>query len=130
MSTVPRKKQPAEACHRPAGLEYFADGCAVAALIPRQVGKGRDVIKLRKNPRSDSTRCWLVQLNSHPWFSIEHLQLLSSSRFASVALHQLSSRDKRLDRFLPDIVRVTEVEGWTDIIERLIAMLLAAGGSR
>jgi len=122
------KKQPAEACHRPAGLEYFADGNAARVLIPRQVGNGHDVIKLRKNTVRGSDRCWLVQLNSHPPFSIAHLQLLSPKRFCSVAVHQLSCRDKNLDRFLPDIVRVTEVKGWRGIVERLIAILLVRGG--
>jgi hypothetical protein len=69
-----------------------------------------------------------VQLNSHPPFSIAHLQLLSPKRFCSVAVHQLSCRDKNLDRFLPDIVRVTEVKGWRGIVERLIAILLVRGG--
>jgi len=120
--------KPAGACHRPAGIEYFADGCAAVALIPRQQGEGHDRIELRKNPMPNGKRCWLVQLNSHPWFSIAHRQLLSPSRFAVVAVYQLSRRDKHLDRFLPDFVRVMEVEGWRDIIERLIAMLLAQGG--
>ena len=44
------EKQPAEALHRPAGLEYFADGNAAVVLVPRQDGKGHDAIELRKNP--------------------------------------------------------------------------------
>jgi hypothetical protein len=130
VSTVPRKKQPANACYGPGGVEYSADRNTAVALIPRQQGEGYDAIKLRKVPEGDSKRCWLVQLNSHPWFSIAHQQLLSPSRSAVVAVYQLSRRDKHLDRFLPDIVRVTEVEGWTDIIKRLIATLLTQGGSR
>jgi len=68
------KKQPAEACHRPAGLEYFADGNAARVLIPRQVGNGHDVIKLRKNTVRGSDRCWLVQL-----IATRHSRLLTCS---------------------------------------------------
>jgi hypothetical protein len=121
------KKRPAEACHRPAGVEYFADRNAAVVLIPRQDGKGHDVVKLRKNAVRGSDRCWLVQLNSYSPFSIAHFQLLSPMRFRRVALWQLSRRNSHLDRFLPDVVRLPEV-GWRGIVERLIAVLLVRGG--
>jgi len=116
------KKRPAEAFQRPAGIEHFADGNAEVVLIPRQGGKGHDVIKLRKNTVRGSDRSWLVQLNSHPPFSIAHFQLLSPMRFRRVALWQLSRRNSHLDRFLPDVVRLPEV-GWRGIVERLIVLV-------
>jgi hypothetical protein len=121
---MPPKKQPAEA-HRPAGLEYFADRNAAVVLIPRQIGKGQ--VELRKNPTHNSKRCWLVQLNGHPPFSISHRQLLSPTRFRRVAVHQISLRDSHLDRFLPDVVRLPEI-GWRGIVERLITIVLVPGG--
>jgi hypothetical protein len=48
--------KPAEACHRPAGIEYFGDAFAACVLIPRQDGKGHDTIELRKNPEPNSKR--------------------------------------------------------------------------
>jgi hypothetical protein len=121
------KKQAAEALHRPASLKYFAHADAARVLIPRQPGIGYDVINLRKNPMPKGKRCWLVQLNSRPPFSISHWQLLSPIRFRRVALYQLSQRDSHLDRFLPDVVRLPEV-GWREIVDRLIAILWTSGG--
>src|SRR6516165_8639906 len=87
------EKQPAEALHRPAGLEYFADGNAAVVLIPRQVGKGHDAVELRKNPTHNSKRAWLIRVNSNPRFSISKRQLLSPRRFRNVAARQLRIRD-------------------------------------
>jgi hypothetical protein len=122
VSTVPRKKQPAEACHRPAGIEYFADGCAAVALIPRQQGEGHDVIKLRKNPMPNGKRRLLVQLNGHPRFSISERQLLSLHRFQKVAARQLSGRPSDHEQWLRDLLGLQE-SGWRPMVERLIAAL-------
>ncbi|MGY4503742.1 hypothetical protein ACVWYH_007699 [Bradyrhizobium sp. GM24.11] len=125
---MPRKKQPAGAVPRPAGLEYFADGSAAVALMPRQVGDGHDAIKLRKNPMANSKRSWQVQFNGFPPFSITERQLLSLRRFRLVATCQLSHRGCHLDHFLPLICDVPEA-GWREIIERLLAAL-EQGGAR
>lgn len=117
-----QKQQPAEACHRPAGLEYFADGYVAAALIPHQVGKGHDTIKLRKNPTANSKRRLLVQLNGHPRFSISERQLLSLYRFQKVAARQLSARPSDHEQWLRDILGLPE-SGWRPMVERLIAAL-------
>ena len=123
---MPQKKQPAEACHRPAGIKYFADGCAAVALIPRQVGKGHDVIKLRKNPTANSKRRLLVQLNGHPRFSISERQLLSLYRFQKVAARQLSGRPSDHNQWLRDLLGLQE-SGWRPMVERLIAALERGG---
>jgi hypothetical protein len=120
--------KPAEAVARPAARTYLAEGDTARVLIPRQVGEGHDAIGVRRNPKPNSERRWLLQLNGHPPFSISHRQLLSPLRFRTVAVYQLSRLNKHIDRFLPDLVRLPEV-GWRDIMERLIAPLLTAGGS-
>jgi hypothetical protein len=121
------KKQPAEACHRPAGLEYFADRNAARVLIPRQVGKGHDAIELRKNPTRDSKRAWLVRVNSNPRFSISERQLLSPRRFRNVAVQQLTARVRDPQQWPVDILALPEA-GWRAMMERLIAALERGGG--
>ena len=120
-----QKKQPAGACQRPAGLEYFADGCAAVAL-PRPQGEGHDVIKLRKNPTANSKRRLLVQLNGHPSFSISERQLLSPRRFRNVAVRQLTARIRDPEQWPFDILALPEA-GWRTMIERLIATLERGG---
>jgi hypothetical protein len=112
------KKQPAEALEHPAGLEYFADGNGACVLIPRQDGKGHDVIKLRKNPTHNSKRAWLIRVNSNPRFSISKRQLLSPRRFRNVAVRQLRIRDP--EQWPLDVVALAEA-GWRHMMERLIA---------
>jgi hypothetical protein len=121
-----QNKQPAEASHRLAGIEYFADGDAAVALIPRQQGEGHDAIKLRKNPTANSKRRLLVQLNGHPRFSISERQLLSLYRFAKVAARQLSARPSDHEQWLRDILGLRE-SGWRPMVERLIAALERGG---
>jgi hypothetical protein len=89
---MPRKKQPAGACNRQAGPEYFADGKAARVRIPRQAGEGHDTIELRKDPEPNSKRPWLVQLNNFPSFSITTPQLLWVRKFLKIALRQLADR--------------------------------------
>src|SRR5215471_7397314 len=87
---MPRKKQPAGAVTRPAGVEYFADGNAARVRIPRQDGKGHDTIELRKNPEPNSKRPWVAQLNDFSSFSITWPQLLWVREFRRIALRQLA----------------------------------------
>jgi hypothetical protein len=120
------KKRPAEACHRPAGLEYFADRNAAVVLIPRQGGKSHDAIELRKNPARNSKRAWLVRVNSNPSFSISGRQLLSPRRFRNVAVHQLMARIRDPEQWPLDILALPEA-GWRPMMERLIAALEREG---
>ncbi|MCS3521847.1 hypothetical protein [Bradyrhizobium elkanii] len=123
---MPRKKQPAAAVARPAGLKFSADGIAARVFIPRQLGKGHDAIELRKNPKAKSKRGWLVQFNQFPRFSIKERQLQSLPRFCIVATCQLSHRGCHLDHFLPKI-RDLPKSDWREIIEHLIAALEQGG---
>jgi hypothetical protein len=123
MSTVPRKKQPAEACHRPAGLEYFA-----VALIPRQVGKGHYVVKLRRNPDArDAKRGWLARFNSSPEFAIASHKLFRVKRFQNVLETRINGLRGEIQLIL-DVNDLPPQPVWRVIVERLIAMLLAQGG--
>lgn len=124
---MPPKKQPAEALHRPAGLEYFADGNAAVVLVPRQDGKGHDAIELRKNPTPNSKRAWLIRVNSNPRFSISERRLLSPRRFRNVAVRQLTARIRDPEQWPLDILALPEA-GWRPMIERLIAALERGGG--
>jgi hypothetical protein len=121
-----QKKQPAEACHRPAGVEYIADGNAAVAFIPRQQGKGHDAIELRKNPAPKSKRGWVVQLNGYHSFSIKEQQLRSPRRFRNVATHQLRRRVRDHRNLQRDLSGLPQV-GWRPMVERLIAALERGG---
>jgi hypothetical protein len=124
---MPPKKQPAEALHRPAGVEYFADRNAAVVLIPRQVGKGHDAVELRKNPSLNSTRPWLVRLNGYPPFSISERRLMSLTHFRKVAVRQLSAaRVSDHQQWPRDIFGLSE-SSWCDMVERLIAALERGG---
>ena len=113
-------KQPAEALHRPAGLDYFADGNAAVVLVQRQDGKGHDAIELRKNPTPNSKRAWLIRVNSNPRFSISERQQLSPRRFRNVAVRQLTARIRDPEQWPLDVVALAEA-GWRHMMERLIA---------
>ncbi|MGX1348225.1 hypothetical protein AB7M49_001801 [Bradyrhizobium elkanii] len=123
---MPSKKQPAGAVARPAGLTYFADGTTATVLIARQVGEGQDTIELRKNPKRNSKRTWLIQLNSHPTFSISEQQLLSLHRFRKVAVRQLSGHASDHEQWLRDVLGLQE-GGWRPMVEHLIAALCLEG---
>ncbi|MBR1211333.1 hypothetical protein [Bradyrhizobium sp. JYMT SZCCT0180] len=123
---APKSKQ-AKAVARPASPEFVALANAALVRLPRQGGRGIDVIELRRNPTFNSARCWVVRINSHPSFSISHRQLISPSRFRGVAVYQLLRRDFQLDHFLCDIVGLPVI-GWCDIVERLIAALERGSG--
>jgi hypothetical protein len=123
---MPQKKQPAEACHRPAGIEYFADGCAAVALIPRQQGEGHDVIKLRKNPMPNDKRQWVVRLNNFPSFSITTQQLLSVRQFRKVAFRQLLDNLRDVEQWPWDILFLRQAS-WHRIFAGLVHTLKLGG---
>src|SRR6476620_2241922 len=102
----PPKKQPAEALHRPTGLEYlyFADRNAAAVLIPRQVGKGHDAVELRKVSEANGKRLWVVRLNNFPSFSISTRQLLSVWEFRKVASRQLLDKCRDFEQWPGDVL--------------------------
>jgi hypothetical protein len=116
-----QKKQ----CYRPADPEYFHEN-AVVVHIPHRVGKGHDAIELRKNPTANSNRCYLVQLNKKPPFSISHRQLVSARRFRNVAAWQLAATVRDPERWPRDVLALPE-DSWRPIVERLIAALERGG---
>jgi hypothetical protein len=122
---MPPKKQPAGACHRPTGLEYFADGSAARVLIPRQLGKGHDAIELRKNPEPNKKRRWVVRLNNFPSFSITTPQLLSVRLFRNVALRQLLDYGG-FEPWPLDVLGLTQVS-WRSMVVQLVTALWRGG---
>jgi hypothetical protein len=124
MSSV--KKQPAEACHRPAGLEYFADRNAARVLIPRQVGAGHDAIELRKVPEANGKRLWVVRLNNFPSFSISTRQLMSVRQFRKVAFRRLLDNGRDFEQWPRDVLVLPQAS-WFQIAVRLVNCLWRGG---
>jgi hypothetical protein len=123
---MPQKKQPAEACHRPAGIEYFADGCAAVALIPHQVGKGHDTIELRENPQPNSKKHWVVRVNNFPSFPISTQQLASVWQFRRAAFRQMLNNGRDFERWPFGIFGLPQAS-WHQIVAGLAAALERGG---
>jgi hypothetical protein len=120
-----KKKQPAEACQRPAGVEYFAVGNSAVANIPRELGKGHDAVELRKVP-ANGKRLWVVRLNNFPSFSISTQQLLSVRRFRKIAFRQLLDNGRDFEEWPRDVLVLPQAS-WYQIVVRLVNCLRRGG---
>jgi hypothetical protein len=122
---MPQKNQPAEALHRPAGVEYFAVGNSAVARIARQGGKGHDAVELRKVP-ANGKRLWVVRLNNFPSFSVSTRQLLSVRDFRKVAFRQLLDIGRDFEQWPRDVLVLPQAS-WHQIVVRLVNCLWRGG---
>jgi hypothetical protein len=122
---MPHKNRPAEALHRPASLEYFADGNAAVLIIPRQDGKGHDAVELRKVP-ANGKRLWVVRLNNFPSFSVSTRQLLSVGEFRKVAFRQLLDIGRDFEQWPRDVLDLPQAS-WHQIVVRHVNCLWRGG---